>query len=71
MEGEWLVVQVENIAKRLATGPFGSAISAKHFIDCGVPVIRGSNLSQHVETRLNDDSLVFVSEEKAEEFSDP
>ncbi len=68
MKGEWPIVQVEKIARRLATGPFGSAISSKHFLEHGVPVIRGSNLSQDVETRLNDDGLVFVSEEKAAEF---
>ena len=53
----------------LATGPFGSAISSRHFIEDGTPVIRGSNLSQDVGKRLNDDGLVFVSERKAEEFS--
>ncbi len=53
----------------LATGPFGSAISSRHFTEHGIPVIRGSNLSQDVGTRLNDDGLVFVSERKAREFS--
>ena len=48
----------------LATGPFGSAISSRHFIDEGIPVIRGSNLSQDVGTRLSDDGLVFVSDPK-------
>jgi restriction endonuclease S subunit len=58
-----------DIAKRTATGPFGSAIGAKHFRDAGVPLIRGSNLSQDVSTRLSDDDFVFVSEQKAREFS--
>ena len=53
----------------LATGPFGSAISSRHFIKEGIPVIRGSNLSKDVGTRLNDDGLAFVSERKAKEFS--
>ena len=53
----------------LATGPFGSAISSRHFIDDGIPVIRGSNLSQDIGTRLDDHGLVFVSESKAKEFS--
>jgi len=69
MAGEWKTVRVQEIAKRTATGPFGSAISSKHFTDSGVPVIRGSNLSQIVSTRLDDNGLVFVSEEKAREFS--
>jgi type I restriction enzyme S subunit len=68
MAGEWIAVPVQDIAKRTATGPFGSAISSKHFVDYGVPVIRGSNLSQIVSTRLDDSGLVFVSEEKAQEF---
>jgi type I restriction enzyme S subunit len=53
----------------LATGPFGSAISSSHFTDHGVPVLRGGNLSQDVETRLVDEGLVYVSDEKAKEFS--
>jgi type I restriction enzyme S subunit len=68
MAGEWTTVRVQDIAKRTATGPFGSAISSKHFLGSGVPVIRGSNLSQVVSTRLDDNGLVFVSEEKAQEF---
>ncbi|MCE1180857.1 MAG: restriction endonuclease subunit S [Rhodocyclales bacterium] len=73
MSSEWRVTTVEEIAApyptALATGPFGSAISSKYFVDSGFPVIRGSNLSSDVSTRLIDDGLVFVSLEKAEEFS--
>jgi type I restriction enzyme S subunit len=72
MSSEWRVATVEDIAApyptALATGPFGSAISSKYFLDSGVPVIRGSNLSADVSTRLIDDGLVFVSPEKAGEF---
>ena len=70
---DWTRYTVEELKSSapnaLATGPFGSAISSRHFIDGGIPVIRGSNLSQDVGTRLNDDGLVFVSESKAKEFS--
>ncbi len=52
----------------MATGPFGSSISSKYFVESGVPVIRGSNLSADVSTRLDDHGLVFVSDEKAAEF---
>jgi type I restriction enzyme S subunit len=69
---EWREVTVEELKapteNALATGPFGSSISSRYFQDYGVPVIRGSNLSEDVGTRLNDDGLVFVSEEKAAEF---
>lgn len=52
----------------MATGPFGSSISAKYFVDSGVPVIRGSNLSPDTSTRLIEDGLVFITAEKAGEF---
>ncbi len=69
---EWQECLVENIAasrqNSLSTGPFGSAISSKYFVDSGVPVIRGGNLSTEVGTRLIDTNLVFVAEDKAEEF---
>lgn len=72
MSSEWRAVTIEEIAApyptALATGPFGSAISSKYFVGSGVPVIRGSNLSTDVSTRLVDDGLVFVSAEKAQEF---
>jgi type I restriction enzyme S subunit len=53
----------------LATGPFGSAISAKHFVDDGVPVIRGSNLSLDIGVRLRDEKLAFLTPEKAISFA--
>lgn len=69
---EWQAVKVEDIkadfAHALSTGPFGSAISSKYFVESGVPVIRGGNLSQNVSERLSDEGLVFVSAEKAQEF---
>ncbi|WP_275546979.1 restriction endonuclease subunit S [Pseudomonas sp. Marseille-Q0931] len=72
MSSEWRVAKIEEIAApystALATGPFGSAISSKYFVDSGVPVIRGSNLSADTSTRLIDADLVFVSHEKANEF---
>ncbi|HZU73747.1 MAG TPA: restriction endonuclease subunit S [Acidimicrobiales bacterium] len=52
----------------LATGPFGSAISSRHFVEAGVPVIRGSNLSLDVGNRLADTQLAFLSQEKALSF---
>ncbi|WP_330960560.1 restriction endonuclease subunit S [Photobacterium sp. 53610] len=73
MSCNWPTVTVEEIASEspnaLATGPFGSAISSKFFTDSGVPVIRGSNLSTDTGVRLKDEGIVFVSEEKAKEFS--
>ncbi|WP_172151934.1 restriction endonuclease subunit S [Pseudomonas tumuqii] len=72
MSSEWSEVTVEEIAASqpfaLATGPFGSSISSKYFVDSGFPVIRGSNLTANTSVRLIDDGLVFISPEKAAEF---
>jgi type I restriction enzyme S subunit len=69
---EWREFMLEDLAdsspNALATGPFGSAISSKHFVNDGVPVIRGSNLSLDVGVRLSDDSLAYLSEETAGRF---
>src|ERR1700730_5124151 len=46
-------------------GPFGSNLPASDYVDAGVPVIRGSNLSLGV-SRFNANGFVFVSEQTAE-----
>jgi type I restriction enzyme S subunit len=70
---EWRATTLAELASpdryALATGPFGSAISAKHFVDQGVPVLRGSNLSLDVGVRLIDEGLAFLSPEKAATFT--
>ena len=69
----WVEYSVEDTAAQtphaLATGPFGSSISSRFFQADGIPVIRGGNLSQDVGTRLVDADWVFLSKEKAAEFS--
>lgn len=69
---EWPMLGVDDVRKQtsdgLATGPFGSSVSAKFFQGSGVPLIRGSNLSEAVGERLVENDFVFVSEEKAAEF---
>lgn len=69
---EWIEVTIDQIKadspNALATGPFGSAISSKFFIDKGVPVIRGGNLSADISNRLSEKGLAFVSISKAEKF---
>ena len=44
----WEFQNIECIVKQgkgnLVSGPFGSNISRKYFVDEGVPVIRGNNL---------------------------
>lgn len=69
---EWRKVTVDQLAapakNSLATGPFGSAISARFFTEIGIPVIRGSNLSLDIGDRLIDADLAFIPEELAAKF---
>ncbi len=70
---EWREVSVDEIKapseNALATGPFGSSIGSRFFKATGIPVIRGSNLSEDIGTRLIDEGLVFLTPDKAQEFS--
>jgi len=47
-------------------GPFGSKLVSRDYVASGVPVIRGSNLSE--SGRFDPSSFVYVSEEKASEL---
>jgi type I restriction enzyme S subunit len=73
MVSEWDELTIDELKSSmpnaLATGPFGSAISSKFFVESGTPVIRGSNLSQEVGVRLIDEGLVFVDDDKKKEFA--
>lgn len=62
------IADVQSSEKRSTiTGPFGSSIGKKFFVEHGVPVIRGNNLSLG-STKFKDEGFVFVSEDKAEEL---
>jgi type I restriction enzyme S subunit len=47
-------------------GPFGSKLSRKHYVESGVPVIRGTNISG--SSRFSFDDFVYVSQQKADEL---
>jgi type I restriction enzyme S subunit len=68
MSGRWLSVKIDSIraAARysLVGGPFGSNLTARDYVDEGVPVIRGSNLPD--ERAFQDDGFVFVTGDKAD-----
>src|SRR5688572_19932943 len=49
------------------TGPFGSSIGKRFFVDSGVPIIRGNNLTSDL-SKFKDTGFVFVSETKAKDF---
>lgn len=69
----WKTVRVADVAapgpNAMATGPFGSSIGSRFFRSSGVPIIRGSNLSADSPIRINDANLVFLTSEKAAEFT--
>jgi len=54
-------------SKAIVSGPFGSNIGSRFFVERGVPVIRGNNLTTDM-TRFVDDGFVFVTEAKADEL---
>jgi type I restriction enzyme S subunit len=67
----WPRVTIESLKAEtrnaLVGGPFGSDLSTRHYVEEGVPVIRGANLPD--EQSFKDDDFVFVSEEKADLLS--
>jgi type I restriction enzyme S subunit len=68
----WRTTTIENLASghksALATGPFGSAVASKNFRSSGVPMLRGSNLSDDVGTKLDERDLVFLDSDLAATF---
>ncbi len=64
----WPLVKIESLKAEtrnaLVGGPFGSDLSTRHYVEEGVPVIRGANLPD--DQSFRDDDFVFVSEEKAD-----
>lgn len=68
----WQVMTVDDIKSpekhSCVAGPFGSSISAKYFVEHGVPIIRGSNLSLGMD-RFIANGFAFISEETASKFS--
>ena len=53
--------------RAIISGPFGSNISSKFFVESGIPVIRGNNLSLDYD-KFFDDHFVFVTPQKADEL---
>jgi type I restriction enzyme S subunit len=51
MGGEWRITRIDEVAERVAMGPFGSSIKVETFVDQGVPVISGQHLNG---SRLDD-----------------
>jgi type I restriction enzyme S subunit len=67
----WCWVDVETLASdsdhALSSGPFGSSLGTKDYVEVGVPVIRGQNIRNGGV--VLDSDFVFVSPQKAEELT--
>lgn len=67
----WQWTTVEQVqkpnSKAIVSGPFGSNIGSRFFVESGIPVIRGNNLTTDMR-RFIEDGFVFITEEKAEEL---
>ncbi len=68
---EWRTTTVAELASTekysVVGGPFGSALGRKHYVDSGVPVIRGVQLGGPGD--FDESDLVFVTEEKADKHA--
>ncbi|WP_095643660.1 restriction endonuclease subunit S [Methanosarcina spelaei] len=68
----WELLKVDDIKsnekKAIISGPFGSNIGKRFFVESGVPVIRGNNLTTDMR-RFIDEGFVFVTPEKADELN--
>ena len=59
---DWKTVRMDEIAKKIAMGPFGSNIKVETFVNDGIPVISGAHLRG---TRVEDGDFNFVTAEHA------
>ncbi len=69
---DWELMTIDKIKandkKAIISGPFGSNIGSRYFVESGIPVIRGNNLKADM-TRFIDDGFVFLTLEKAIELN--
>jgi type I restriction enzyme S subunit len=58
----WNYEKLGDLCDRIAMGPFGSDITTENFVDEGVPVIRGKNLTNG----FVDEDFAYLTEAKAD-----
>jgi len=63
MAGKWPYKRVEQIALKIAMGPFGSSIKVETFTDSGIPIISGQHLR---EAQVTDGDFNFITEAHAD-----
>ncbi len=59
---KWPTVRIEDIAEKIAMGPFGSSIKVETFVSDGVPIISGAHLHG---VRVEDGDFNFITDEHA------
>lgn len=59
---QWVMTSVEEIAEKVAMGPFGSNIKVSTFVPSGVPIISGNHLRGYF---LEEPSYNYITEEHA------
>jgi type I restriction enzyme, S subunit len=65
---DWPIVRFEELAadeKSAISKPYGSAFTARDYVDSGVPMVRGANLGSG---RFIDDGFVYISDSKANQI---
>jgi type I restriction enzyme S subunit len=69
MSADWPEISIEELKassrNAIAMGPFGSNIKAENFVEDGIPVIKGGNLTGDF---IVEDKFDFLTEEKAEQL---
>ena len=62
----WRRVSADEIAENVAIGPFGSRMKTDCYVERGIPIIRGNNIS---DTKTFMGEFVFISKEMAEQMA--
>lgn len=60
---DWKEYRLGDVIEEIAMGPFGSNIKVDCFVDCGVPVLNGSNLQGF---KLKESKFNYVTPQKAD-----
>ena len=67
MQNEWPLVRIEDIQANekgaIAIGPFGSRLKSDNYVESGIPVIRGTNITGGPSF---EGGFVYITEEKAD-----
>ena len=65
MSTVWTTYRIEDIADKITIGPFGSRMKSDAYVESGVPVIRGTNLTG---SKKFSGDWVFISEQLAKQL---